>query len=132
MAANLFALLHFTMTCLLLLGVIYAVGYSRQASASSRASKRMNALEMQIADLQSSFDDLLESHKRLRSKEGMRELRERRKGKPIDPEVLSDAEIENMTAAERKLYFRRKHFGGMDHRQFALKMQSLDRADSQN
>lgn len=37
----------------------------------------MNSLEIEIADLRSSMQTLLESHKRLRSRIGMRELRER-------------------------------------------------------
>jgi len=132
MAVDLFALLHFTMTCLASIGAIYAVVYSRQASASSRASKRMLALETQIADLASSFDDLLESHKRLRSKEGMRELRERRKGAAPGATAEPEVDLAKLSPAERKLYFRRKHFAGMDHRAFALKMQSMDRADSKD
>jgi len=39
----------------------------------------MNSLEIGLADLQSSFQTLLESHKRLRSRIGMQELRERTK-----------------------------------------------------
>lgn len=38
----------------------------------------MNSLEIELADLQSSFRSLMDSHKRLRSRIGMQELRERR------------------------------------------------------
>ena len=44
---------------------------------SSRTLKRLRDLEQTTADLNSSFDSLLDSHKRLRSRAGMRELRER-------------------------------------------------------
>jgi regulator of replication initiation timing len=44
---------------------------------SSQMRKRMSDLELMMSDLESSFQSLLESHKRLRSRAGMRELRER-------------------------------------------------------
>lgn len=55
-----------------------AAARSQPASDASSTSKRVNDLQIQVADLASSFDSLLESHKRLRSRAGMRELRERR------------------------------------------------------
>ena len=124
-----FALLLSTMGFLTSAGAISVAVYSRRAFGSLRVTKRQVDLEAQIADLQSSFDDLFESHKRLRSKEGMRELRDRRK-QSIGALPQDDPDLEKMTPAERKLYFRRKHFAGLDHRAFALKMQSMDRADS--
>jgi len=51
-----------------------------RASECCQLAKRMRALEPQIADLRSEFEALLESHKKLRSRIGMRELRERRAG----------------------------------------------------
>lgn len=53
----------------------------KQASACSRLLKRVRELELSTADLNSHLDALQESHKRLRSREGMRELRERRSTK---------------------------------------------------
>jgi hypothetical protein len=50
-------------------------------------TKRMNDLEVAMADLQSSFQSLIESHKRLRSRTGMRELREREQ----EPETKAQA-----------------------------------------
>lgn len=49
----------------------------RRAFEFSSPGKRMNSLEIEIADLRSSMQTLLESHKKLRSRIGMRELRER-------------------------------------------------------
>jgi hypothetical protein len=69
--------LQITLTCATLLaaGLVYAAW--KRVSVSSRQTKRLNDLDLTIADLQSSFESLLESHKRLRSRAGMRELRER-------------------------------------------------------
>lgn len=130
MDAEAFALLLSTAALLISAGAIFAAVYCRRAFGSLRVTKRQNDLEAQIADLQSSFDDLMESHKRLRSKEGMRELRDRRKAGAAAAQ--DEPDLDKMSPAERKLYFRRKHFAGMDHRAFALKMQSMDRADSSN
>lgn len=61
---------------------------SLRASGSSLPLKRCRDLEAQIADLNSSFDALMDSHKRLRSRSGMRELREKdqqREGEPPPP-----------------------------------------------
>lgn len=49
----------------------------KRAFESSSVGKRMNSLEIEMADLRSSMQSLLESHKRLRSRIGMQELRER-------------------------------------------------------
>jgi len=53
---------------------------SKRAFEFSSPGKRMNSLEIEVADLRSSMATLLESHKRLRSRIGMQELRERSKG----------------------------------------------------
>lgn len=58
--------------------VTSAVALWRPALRSSSQLKRVRNLELTIADLQSNFDALMESHKRLRSRTGMRELREAR------------------------------------------------------
>jgi hypothetical protein len=71
------SLLQITSTCVTLLVAAYVWHASRRVSGSLRLTKRMNDLETTTADLQSSFQTLLESHKRLRSRAGMRELRER-------------------------------------------------------
>ncbi len=51
----------------------------KRAFEFSSPGKRMNSLEIELADLRSSMAALLESHKRLRSRIGMQDLRERRK-----------------------------------------------------
>jgi len=81
--------LQITLPCVTLLaaGLVWAA--SRRVSVSSRLTKRMNDLEVTIGDLQSSFESLLESHKRLRSRAGMRELRERE----VEPERETKAAV---------------------------------------
>lgn len=56
---------------------VYVGHVSRQVFDASRRMKRINDLDLTMSDLQSSFQALLESHNRLRSRTGMRELRER-------------------------------------------------------
>jgi len=51
---------------------------SKRAFESTSVGKRMNSLEIAFADSQLSMQALLESHKRLRSRIGMQELRARR------------------------------------------------------
>jgi hypothetical protein len=63
--------------CAALLSVLSAAVAWKQVSVSSRTLKRLRDLETTAADLNSSFDSLMESHKRLRSRTGMREIRER-------------------------------------------------------
>lgn len=55
-----------------------AAAPSPPASDASSTLKLVRDLQVTVADLESSFDSLMESHKRLRSRAGMRELRERR------------------------------------------------------
>lgn len=71
------ALLLTIQICLTLLAAGCAVAAYKRGSVSSRSLKRLNELEVMVSDLQSTFESLLESHKRLRSRAGMRELRER-------------------------------------------------------
>jgi hypothetical protein len=72
-------------------------------------SKRMIDCEQATADLESSFSSLLESHKRLRSRTGMRELRER-----------------DATASETKAETRRRLFGTTAGPAFAKIQASLN------
>jgi len=58
------------------LAAVYAARSSRLASDASSGLKRLREVERQISDLQSNFDSLMESHKRLRSRVGMRQLRD--------------------------------------------------------
>lgn len=71
--------LQITLTCVTSLAAVSVWVVCRRVSVSSRLTKRMNDLETTMSDLQSSFESLLESHKRLRSRTGMRELREQPK-----------------------------------------------------
>ncbi len=64
--------------CLLWLSARHARDCYSQASGFSLSLKRARDLEAQIADLNSNFESLLESHKRLRSRQGMKDLREKR------------------------------------------------------
>jgi hypothetical protein len=64
-------------TCLISLAAGYVGARLRPDSRFRALTKRVNDCEAQTADLQSSFGSLLESHKRLRSRIGMRELRDR-------------------------------------------------------
>jgi hypothetical protein len=67
----------------------YVGGRFKPVSAFSRMRKRMDALEITTADLESSFQSLMESHVRLRSRAGMRELRA--KDEPSKPETKAEA-----------------------------------------
>lgn len=83
MDANMPGLLLTTMICSTLLSAICAVVAWRQASTCYRLRKRVHDLELSTADLNSTVENLLDSHKRLRSREGMKALRERRSGPKI-------------------------------------------------
>ena len=74
----------------------FAGGFFGRVFASSQLRKRIRNVESSFADLESSFESLLESHKRLRSRAGMRELRSRRgvsDGGSPPPEGASKAEL---------------------------------------
>jgi hypothetical protein len=75
------------LTCVISLLAGYAGAAFKSVSGSSRTRKALRDIQTTVADLESSFDSLLESHKRLRSRAGMRELRE----KPAGPESKADA-----------------------------------------
>jgi hypothetical protein len=96
--------------CLTLLAAACAVVASRPGSASLRTLKRQRELEVTMSDLQSSFEALLESHKRLRSRTGMRELRARDEEQPV----------------EDKKAIRRRLFGALAGPAFAARQASLD------
>lgn len=64
--------------CSTWLAARYARDCSTLASECSTLARRLREVEPSIAELSSQYDSLLESHKRLRSREGMRNLRERR------------------------------------------------------
>jgi len=86
-----------------LLAVICAGVCLRLASRSARMQKRMRDVESEMSELNLSFETLLESHKRLRSRAGMRELRAR----------------EAPVAVESKADVRRRLFGGATGPAFA-------------
>lgn len=69
-----------TTICLTFLCALCAAVAWKQASTCSRLRKRVHEVELSIADLTSTTENLLDSHKRLRSREGMKALRERRSG----------------------------------------------------
>jgi hypothetical protein len=67
----------------------YVGGRWRPGFAFSQMKKRLRELEQTTADLELNFDSLLASHKALRSRAGMRELRAREK----EPGPENKAEI---------------------------------------
>lgn len=67
-----------TLHCLTLLVAVSAGVASKRAFESSASLKWRRETDALITDLNSNFDSLLESHKRLRSRTGMQELRARR------------------------------------------------------
>lgn len=76
------------------------------AAALLQSSKRLKLpfsrlveIERQAADLSEQFDALLQSHKRLRSRAGMRELRERR----AEEEETNTEKITNTAAYKAQL-----------------------------
>lgn len=103
-----------TLTCVLSLIAWYAGGRWKQASRSSADKKRLNDIEATVADLESSFSSLLQSHARLRSRQGMRELRERRSEE---------------RAPETKAEARRRIFGNAAGPAFAQRQRELESAN---
>lgn len=80
----------------------------------------MNSLETEVADLQSSFRTLLDSHKRLRSRIGMQELRERRS-------VTNGADRDAPPPGASKAQLRDYYLKGKTPKQLAMQaMQSED------
>lgn len=70
--------------CSALLSATCAIACWRLASESYLLLKRRRELEALTAELNSNFENLLESHKRLRSREGMRTLREKRTSTAVE------------------------------------------------
>lgn len=97
------SLLLIIQICLAFVAVSCAVVCLRQGSRSLRTTKRLREAELEISDLTSQFESLLDSHKRLRSRTGMRELRAREEPAPV----------------ETKADVRRRLFGGATGPAFA-------------
>jgi len=55
---------------------------SKTVSRATQATKLIESLRIEVADLQSLFASLMDSHKRLRSRIGMKELREKAAEEP--------------------------------------------------
>jgi hypothetical protein len=87
-----------TMTLWRLRAALRAHDAWQQAFESSTAMKRLRALEQSTADLSSQMDDLLASHKSLRSRIGMRELRGKR-AEEQQPETKAQARARIFGAA---------------------------------
>lgn len=85
-----------TLSCIL--SASFATIAARAARQLSSRLRALDAVEASQSDLDASFRRLLESHKTLRSRIGMRELREKMKDEP--PATASPA--------EKKAFFRRK------------------------
>ena len=69
--------LQIILICLLSVAAGYAGAALRRVSGFSSIKKQLRELQQTTADLELNFDSLLDSHKRLRSRAGMRELRAR-------------------------------------------------------
>ena len=82
-----------TTICCTLLCVACAIVASKRASECLALRKRVRELELSTADLNSSMENLLDSHKRLRSREGMRELRANRSAKRDSTRAETKAEL---------------------------------------
>jgi hypothetical protein len=109
-----------TLICSVLLSALSASACWKLASGSYRLRKRTRELELLTAELSSSFESLMESHKRLRSRTGMAELRERRNGSAAPRENESKGEL-----------LQRLGLAGKHGPDFARKQMTLD-ADNSN
>lgn len=96
-----------------LLAVVCAIVSWQQASRCSRTTKRLRDVELETSELTLAFESLLESHKRLRSRAGMRELRAREEAPPV----------------ESKADARRRLFAGASGPAFAKKQLQIASAD---
>lgn len=80
----------------------------QKENKSSQELRRLAELETGITELADSYHALLRSHKRLRSRIGMRELRERRQAEKLDespqPALQLDDKAPPMGEAERAAY----------------------------
>jgi len=82
--------------------VLYASNSWRRVSASTISPKTFREMQIAQADLQSSMQDLLASHARLRSRVGMRELRERRAAEDMDQDAEPSGPIRGDKATLRR------------------------------
>lgn len=82
-----------TLICSLSLSAACAMTCWKLASSAYRLQKSRRELELLTAELSSSFENLMESHKRLRSREGMRNLRETRGATPAETKAQARARI---------------------------------------
>lgn len=105
-----------TLTSLASLAAACVAVYWTRDSASSSLTKRIRGLETQLTDLSSSFDSLMESHRKLSARVGMRQLRERRKGEAADDEPVPPGD---------KAGLRRKYLNGRSHIEIARQVAGL-------
>jgi hypothetical protein len=109
-------------TALLCCAAICVAVFWERAGASSPLWKRVRALETQITDLSSNFDSLMDSHKRLSARVGMRNLRERRKGEGEDHEPIPPGD---------KAALRRRYLNGKSHIEIARQVAGLQQESSE-
>ena len=78
-----------------------AIDFVQLQNKNSVSLRRMAAVESSLTDLTDSYDQLLASHRKLRSRMGMRKLRSDSKEQlEIDPGTMSDA---NKSELKKKL-----------------------------
>ncbi len=90
---------------LLSLAASFVAVYRASGSGFTSLTKRQRSVESQMSDLQSSFDSLLESHKRLRSKQGMQELRAKTANEPKEPNGRGAPPPPGASKAELRDYY---------------------------
>jgi hypothetical protein len=66
---------------------VAAIKWTHEYNADSLSLKQLAELEAQMTDLYDSYSALLASHKKLRSRIGMREVREKRRSENFDATV---------------------------------------------
>jgi hypothetical protein len=84
-----------------------AVEFTRENAAHELSRAGIDKIELSLSDLEDRHHALLESHKRLRSRVGMRELRKRRKeanGEDRDPNSRDMFDPNTATDAEKSAY----------------------------
>jgi hypothetical protein len=80
-------------------GLGVAAWFVTRGAQNLQLSRRIRKVEVTHAELQLHFDELLESHKRLRSKERMQELRDQRSAPSANRPVASEIGPPSSTAA---------------------------------
>lgn len=111
-----------TAVCSLCLAVTSAAACWRAASRCSLPRKRMLEMQNEIGELTCAIDAMAESMKRLRSREGMRELRDARaaaRAAPPQPVPVSERET--------KAQARARIFGPKGGPDFAKRQLELER-----